>query len=98
MNQRGVSQYIGEIDTRLFNYEEDFAILLKEWEQTRTLLVEIVGGLEDERSPWYAVDIDPEIHELNRRVNFRIQTLLGTLGGQEPKEIVAFLRKCRDDR
>lgn len=93
-----MNQYLGEMDVRFSNFEEDFGILIKEWQQTRVLLEEITRGLEDERSPWFAVDIRSAMHELYNRTQFRVQTVLGTLGGQEPKEIAAFLRKWRDAR
>jgi hypothetical protein len=89
----GIKQDIGLLDERMNDYREAFTRLLDEWKETRKLLGEMIAGQEDSTSPWYRLDLDAAIYMLHEKARFRILTPLGTLGGQEPEEMVAFLSR-----
>lgn len=91
----GLKQDIGLLDERMNDYREAFTGLLEAWKETRALLGEMLAGKEDPTSPWYTLDISEAMFELRERAKFRVQTVLGTLGGQEPEEITLFLSRWR---
>jgi hypothetical protein len=91
----GLKQDIGFLDERMNDYREAFVRLLAEWKETRELLGEMMAGHEDSTSPWYQLDISQALFDLRQRAQFRVQTALGTLGGQEPEEITFFLSRWR---
>jgi hypothetical protein len=91
----GLKQDIGYLDERMNDYREAFTRLLAEWKETRELLGEMLAGKEDCTSPWYPLDLDAAIYLLHEKARFRIPTPLGTLGGQEPEEMVFFLSRWR---